>query len=72
MTAHVTLESKNEVVLRFVTDFARGLGCVRGRRDEVRHRVAWRRAAVAADDEFNLRLLILAADRVHRPFRLHE
>ena len=28
MTAHVTLESKNEVVLRLVADFARGLGCV--------------------------------------------
>ena len=28
MTAHVTLESNNEVALRLVADFARGLGCV--------------------------------------------
>lgn len=27
MTAHLTLESENELVLRLVSDFARGLGC---------------------------------------------
>jgi hypothetical protein len=27
MTGHLTLESKSEVVLRYVADFARGLGC---------------------------------------------
>jgi hypothetical protein len=27
MTGHLTLESKSEVVLRHVADFARGLGC---------------------------------------------
>ena len=27
MTGHLTLESKNEVVVRYVADFARGLGC---------------------------------------------
>ena len=28
MTGHLTLESKSEIVLRYVADFARGLGCV--------------------------------------------
>ena len=27
MTGHLTLESKSEVVLRYVADFAHGLGC---------------------------------------------
>lgn len=27
MTGHLTLESRSEVVLRYVADFARGLGC---------------------------------------------
>jgi len=27
MTAHLTLESENELVLRIVSDYARGLGC---------------------------------------------
>ena len=43
-----------------------GLGGVGGQRDEVGHRIARRRTAVAADDELDLRLLVLAADRLHR------
>ena len=40
MTGHLTLESTSEVVLRYVADFAHGLGCaVTTPRDSSRHAI---------------------------------